>query len=56
MLFVIFKTTCRCSAMASVLENGAPIEKVQQLAGHADIRTTQLYADREGAARHVQIR
>lgn len=25
------------------LENGAPIEKVQKLAGHADIRTTLMY-------------
>ena len=37
------------------------LEQVQQLAGHADIRTTQLYynqkeTDAEDAARHIQIR
>ena len=37
------------------------MEQVQQLAGHADIRTTQLYfspgpRDAEEAARHIQIR
>ena len=33
----------RKTALTNALENGAPIQKVQQLAGHADIRTTQLY-------------
>ena len=47
--------------MTNALENGAPIEKVQALAGHADIRTTRLYyresaRDAEDAARHIQIR
>ena len=37
------------------------MEQVQQLAGHSDIRTTQLYyqrkeRDAEDAARHIQIR
>lgn len=51
----------RKTALTNALENGAPIQKVQQLAGHADIRTTQLYfrpsaKDSEDAARHIQIR
>lgn len=51
----------RKSAITNALENGAPMEKVMQLAGHADIRTTQLYfrpsaKDSEDAARHIQIR
>jgi site-specific recombinase XerD len=51
----------RKTALTNALENGAPIEKVQQLAGHCDIRTTQLYycpsaKDAEDAARHIQIR
>jgi hypothetical protein len=33
----------RKSAITNALENGAPLLKVQQLAGHADVRTTQLY-------------
>ena len=51
----------RKTAITNALENGAPIQKVQQLAGHADIRTTQLYfrasaKDSADAARHIQIR
>jgi site-specific recombinase XerD len=51
----------RKSAITNALQNGAPIQKVQQLAGHADIRTTQLYfqasvKDSEDAARHIHIR
>lgn len=51
----------RKTAITNALENGASIQKVQQLAGHADIRTTQLYyrpaaKDSEDAARHIQIR
>ena len=51
----------RKSAITNALQNGAPIQKVQQLAGHCDIRTTQLYyqpsaKDSEDAARHIQIR
>lgn len=53
--------TLRKTAITNALQNGAPIEKVQQLAGHSDIRTTQLYykastSDAEDAARHIQIR
>jgi integrase len=51
----------RKTAITNSLQNVAPIEKVQQLAGHSDIRTTQLYykpsaQDAEYAARHIQIR
>ncbi len=51
----------RKTAITNALENGAKIEQVQQLAGHCDIRTTQLYycpkdRDAEDAARHIQIR
>lgn len=51
----------RKTAITNALQNGAPMEKVQQLAGHCDIRTTQLYfepsaKDAEDAARHIQIR
>jgi site-specific recombinase XerD len=50
----------RKTALTNALEHGAKIEQVQQLAGHADIRTTQLYynqkeTDAEDAARHIQI-
>jgi len=38
--------------------DGTPLESVQQLAGHSDIRMTQLYynplgKDAEDAARHI---
>jgi len=51
----------RKTAITNALEHGAKMEQVQQLAGHADIRTTQLYyqprdRDAEDAARHIQIR
>lgn len=51
----------RKTAITNALEHGAKMEQVQQLAGHADIRTTQLYyaprdRDSEEAARHIQIR
>ena len=50
----------RKTAITNALENGAPIQKVQQLAGQADIRTTQPYLqttakDSEDAARNIQI-
>lgn len=51
----------RKTALTNALEHGAKIEQVQALAGHSDIRTTQLYyqakeTDAEDAARHIQIR
>ncbi len=51
----------RRTTMANALNNGAPMHQVQELAGHADIRTTQGYymkreSDAEDAARHIQIR
>jgi len=51
----------RKTAITNALEHGAKMEQVQQLAGHCDIRTTQLYfapkeRDAEEAARHIQIR
>jgi len=51
----------RKTSLTNALEHGAKMEQVQQLAGHSDIRTTQLYynrneTDAEDAARHIQIR
>ncbi|QDV43929.1 Tyrosine recombinase XerD [Stieleria neptunia] len=51
----------RKTALTNALNHGAKMEQVQALAGHADIRTTQLYyenkeSDAEDAARHIQIR
>ena len=51
----------RKTALNNALENNAPIEKVQQLAGHSQITTTEGYRvkrakDAEDAARHIQIR
>ena len=51
----------RKTALTNALQHGAKMEQVQALAGHADIRTTQLYYDKsdtdaEDAARHIQIR
>ncbi|MBA3316096.1 MAG: tyrosine-type recombinase/integrase, partial [Planctomycetaceae bacterium] len=33
----------RVTAITDLLEQGVPLEDVQQLAGHADPRTTRLY-------------
>ncbi len=51
----------RKTAITNALEHGAKMEQVQALAGHSDIRTTQVYyrirdTDSEDAARHIQIR
>lgn len=51
----------RKTAITNALEHGAKMEQVQALAGHSDIRTTQLYyqpkeRDAEDAAKHIQIR
>ena len=51
----------RKTALTNALDHGAPLLKVKDLAGHADVRTTQLYydnseSDAEDAARHIQIR
>ena len=50
----------RKTALTNAAQNGAPLTKVKQLAGHADIRTTALYyqpteKDSEEAARHIHI-
>jgi site-specific recombinase XerD len=51
----------RKTSLTNALVHGAKIEQVQALAGHSDIRTTQLYyqareRDADDAARHIQIR
>ena len=51
----------RKTTITNALNNGAPMHQVKELAGHADIRTTQGYymkreSDAEDAARHIQIR
>lgn len=51
----------RKTSLTNALEHGARMEQVMQLAGHSDLRTTQMYyapkdRDAEDAARHIQIR
>ena len=51
----------RKTTITNALNNSAPMHQVQELAGHADIRTTQGYymkreSDAEDAARRIQIR
>ena len=37
----------RVTTITDLLEHGVPLEDVQQLAGHADPRTTRLYDRRQ---------
>lgn len=51
----------RKTAINDAIRNGAQMHEVRQFAGHADIRTTELYfvrreEDAEQAARRIQIR
>ena len=51
----------RKSALNNAIQNGAQMHEVRELAGHSDIRTTELYfvrkeEDAERAARRIQIR
>ncbi len=51
----------RKTAINDAIRNGAQIHEVREFAGHADIRTTELYfvrreEDAEAAARRIQIR
>lgn len=51
----------RKTAITDAIRNGAQMHEVRQFAGHADIRTTELYfvrreEDAEMAARRIQIR
>jgi len=51
----------RKSAITNALEHGAPMHLVQAFAGHASVRTTELYyekkeKDAEDAAKYIQIR
>jgi len=49
------------TAINDAIRNGAAMHEVREFAGHADIRTTELYfvrkeEDGEVAARRIQIR
>ena len=49
------------TTIKDAIPNGAPIHEVREVAGHSDIRTTELYfvhkeEDGEVAARRIQIR
>jgi integrase len=51
----------RTTAINDAIRNGATMHEVREFAGHADIRTTELYFERkeedaEVAARRIQIR
>ena len=51
----------RKTALNNAIEHGAQMHEVRELAGHSDIRTTELYfvrkeEDAEKAARRIQIR
>ena len=51
----------RKTALNNAIQNGAQMHEVRELAGHSDIRTTELYfvrkdEDAERAARRIQIR
>lgn len=50
----------RKSATSNSLEHGIAMEQIQAIAGHNDVRTTQLlyrfrHSDAKDAARHIQI-
>ena len=51
----------RKTALNNAIQNGAQLHEARELAGHADIRTTELYfvrkeEDAERAARRIAIR
>ena len=51
----------RKTALNYAIQNGAQLHEVRELAGHADVRTTELYfirkeQDAERAARRIAIR
>ncbi|MFO0888260.1 MAG: hypothetical protein U0790_03830 [Isosphaeraceae bacterium] len=55
------KITDFARTVPGAIRNGATMHEVRELAGHADIRTTEVYfvreeEDAEVAARRVQIR
>ncbi len=45
----------RHTAASWMVQNGVPLDVVQQILGHADIRTTQRYAHREDAAKRAAV-
>ncbi len=54
-------TRLRKTAINDAIRNGATMHEVREFAGHADIRTTEVYfvrkeEDAEVAARRIQIR
>ena len=59
--FLVATHSLRKTAINDAIRNGATMHEVREFAGHADIRTTEVYfvrkeEDAEVAARRIHIR